>query len=171
MKCRWEIPGVPRKAANSYYPLKKIRDKDFHVTYKTDYITDWKIEGGENLKNKHYYSNLWDTNPLTGWIGLASRTVWGLTEPDSQAKITANFKEQVIFIEFGLKTHSSSISCGRKQSDYEKMCLVVDDNEYEKDCKGQKKVKPEYHFGDEIVWSGRSQRVRRSDKIFKFYNY
>ena len=127
MKCAWEIPGVPRTAANVFYP-ENPGDYlyQYYVTTKTDAIAQWQVEGGQNIVNEDFYENLWDENPTTGWMGLAAEGRYGVMVPDSQAIITATFREQIIFVEFGLKTHKNSVTGARAQGDYKDMCLTLD---------------------------------------------
>ena len=40
------------------------------------------------------------------------------------------------------------------------MCLTLDGNDYEKDCRGRWKVPVVYHFGDEFVWPGNYTRAQ-----------
>ena len=119
VKCSWKIIGVPSTAANSFYPENSGDPSQYYVTTKTDAIAEWQVEGGQNVANEDFYENLWDENPLTGWMGLAAKGAYGVMVPDSQAIITATFREQILFVEFGLKTHKSSITGARAQGDYQ----------------------------------------------------
>ena len=125
VKCGWEMPGVPRNAANNYYPHRNdMEQPDYLVTTRTDDIAVWRVDGGQDIDGENYYENLWDANPLTAWKGLAIIGRYGIPVPDSEAFISATFRERILFVEFGLKTHRESI-----KGDYEEMCLILDENE------------------------------------------